>query len=87
MRIFAPVIVRGEEEKGVRLWEFGKEVYQDFLNMATDDEIGDYTDIVAGRDYNAMTSVQDVLQKNTSGRVTDFKKDQAETMFKEKKDV
>jgi hypothetical protein len=34
-----------------------------------------------------MTSVQDVLQKNTSGRVTDFKKDQAETMFKEKKDV
>lgn len=44
-------------------------------------------DIVAGRDYNALTSVQDVLQKNTSGRVTDFKKDQAETMFKEKKDV
>ena len=22
-RIFAPVIVRGEEDKGVRLWQFG----------------------------------------------------------------
>ena len=44
-------------------------------------------DIVAGRDYNALTSVQDVLQKNTAGRLTDFKKDQAEIMFKEKQDV
>ena len=44
-------------------------------------------DIVAGRDYNALTSVQNVLQKNTAGRVTDFKKDQAEIMFKEKQDV
>ncbi len=44
-------------------------------------------DIVAGRDYNALTSVQNVLQKNTTERLTDFKKDQAETMFKEKQDV
>ncbi|MBT6324335.1 MAG: hypothetical protein HOJ35_00040 [Bdellovibrionales bacterium] len=44
-------------------------------------------DIVAGRDYNALTSVQNVLQKNTATRLTDFKKDQAETMFKEKQDV
>jgi hypothetical protein len=27
-RIFVPVIVRGEEEKGVRLWQFGKLVYE-----------------------------------------------------------
>ena len=27
MRVFAPVVVRGEEDKGVRLWEFGKEIY------------------------------------------------------------
>jgi hypothetical protein len=54
-RIFAPVIVRGQEDEGVKLWQFGKEVYQDFLNMATDDEIGDYTDIVAGRDIKLTT--------------------------------
>jgi len=44
-------------------------------------------DIVAGRDYNAMTSVQNILQKHSSRRITDFKKDQVETMFKEKQDV
>jgi hypothetical protein len=54
-RIFAPIVVRGEESEGVKLWQFGKEVYQDFLNMATDDEIGDYTDIVGGRDIKLNT--------------------------------
>tara|TARA_R110001606_G_scaffold63265_2_gene146725 strand:- start:451 stop:1260 length:810 start_codon:yes stop_codon:yes gene_type:complete len=54
-RIFAPVIVRGQESEGVKLWQFGKEVYQDFLNMASDDEIGDYTDIVDGRDIKLTT--------------------------------
>ena len=54
-RIFAPVIIRGEESEGVKLWQFGKEVYQDFLNMASDDEIGDFTDIVGGRDIKLTT--------------------------------
>ena len=54
-RIFAPIIVRGQEEEGVKLWQFGKEVYQDFLNMAADEEIGDYTDIVGGRDIKLTT--------------------------------
>ena len=54
-RIFAPVVVRGQESEGVKLWQFGKEVYQDFLNMAADDEIGDYTDIVGGRDIKLTT--------------------------------
>ena len=54
-RIFAPVVVRGEESEGVKLWQFGKEVYQDFLNMAADDEIGDYTDVVGGRDIKLNT--------------------------------
>ena len=54
-RIFAPVVVRGEESEGVRLWQFGKEVYQEFLNMAADEEIGDYTDIAQGRDIKLTT--------------------------------
>jgi hypothetical protein len=51
LRIFAPVIVRGEEDKGVRLWEFGKEMYLDLLSMAEDEDIGDYTDVMDGRDF------------------------------------
>ena len=54
-RIFAPIIVRGQEDEGVKLWQFGKEVYQDFLNMASDDEIGDFTDITEGRDVKLTT--------------------------------
>ena len=54
-RIFAPVIVRGEEEEGVKLWQFGKEVYQAFLNLAADTEVGDYTDVSGGRDMKLTT--------------------------------
>ena len=54
-RIFAPVVIRGQEDEGVKLWQFGKEVYQDFLNMASDDEIGDFTDITEGRDVKLTT--------------------------------
>jgi len=54
-RVFAPVIVRGEEDKGVRLWQFGKQVYEELLALAVDDEIGDYTDIANGRDLTVET--------------------------------
>jgi len=54
-RYFVPVVVRGEEDKGVRLWQFGKQVYEELLSLATDDEIGDYTDIVSGRDITVET--------------------------------
>ena len=54
-RIFVPVVVRGEEDKGVRLWQFGKQVYEELLALAVDDEIGDYTDIVNGRDITVET--------------------------------
>ena len=54
-RIFVPVVVRGEEDKGVRLWQFGKLIYEDLLSMAMDDEIGDFTDIVNGRDFTLET--------------------------------
>lgn len=54
-RIFAPVIVRGEENEGVQLWEFGKEIYEAFLQMAADEEVGDFTDIMTGRDIKLNT--------------------------------
>lgn len=50
MRCYAPVIVRGEEEKGVRLWAFGKTVYQTLLNYMLDEDYGDITDPTEGRD-------------------------------------
>ncbi len=52
MRIVAPIIVRGEEHLGVRLWEFGKEIYTDLLGYASDEEYGDFTDIAQGFDFS-----------------------------------
>jgi hypothetical protein len=56
MRVFTPVIVRGEEEKGVRLWEFGKQVYQELLSIADDPDVGDFTDPIQGRDITIETT-------------------------------
>lgn len=49
-RCFAPVIVRGEEEKGVRFWSFGKQIYQELLGVIADPDYGDITDLMNGRD-------------------------------------
>lgn len=62
MRIFAPVIVRGEEDKGVLLWGFGKQIYMDLLSIAEDEDVGDYTDPLQGRDITIET-----LGKETTG--------------------
>ena len=50
MRTFAPVIVRGEENEGVKFWGFGKTVYQELLSIIADPDYGDITDPVNGRD-------------------------------------
>ena len=50
MRVFAPVVVRGEEDKGVRLWGFGVTIYKALLALAQDEEVGDYTDVMNGWD-------------------------------------
>jgi len=63
MRVFAPVVVRGEEEKGVRLWEFGKEIYMQLLGIAEDEDYGDFTDINEGRDFTV-----DVVTGDIGGR-------------------
>ena len=54
MRAYAAVIVRVEEDKGVRLWSFGKMVYQSLLNIMLDEDYGDITDISEGRDIKVV---------------------------------
>jgi len=50
VRVFAPVVVRGEEDMGVRLWGFGKTIFKALLSLAEDEDVGDYTDVVNGFD-------------------------------------
>ena len=50
MRVFAPVVVRGEEEKGIRIWGFSKTTYERLLSIVLDPEYGDVTDVHNGTD-------------------------------------
>jgi len=50
LRTFAPVIVRGKENEGVKFWGFGKTVYQEILAIIADPDYGDITDENEGRD-------------------------------------
>ena len=54
MRIYAGVIVRGEEDKGVQIWGFGKTVYQKLLGLMLDEDYGDITDPKTGRDIKVI---------------------------------
>ena len=81
MRAYAAVVVRGEEDKGVRLWSFGKMVYQSLLNIMLDEDYGDITDPLDGRDIKVvctkppgrMYAVTDVRPR---GKSTPLNKDQ-----------
>jgi len=50
LRTYVPVIVRDEENEGVRFWGFGKTVYQELLAVIADPDYGDITDPMSGRD-------------------------------------
>ena len=54
MRSYAPVVVRGDEDRGLRIWAFGKMVYQSLLNIMLDEDYGDITDPVTGRDVKVV---------------------------------
>ena len=54
MRSYAPIVVRGEEDRGVRIWAFGKTVYQSILNIMLDEDYGDVTDPIDGRDVKVV---------------------------------
>jgi hypothetical protein len=50
LRTFAPIVVRGQENEGVKFWGFGKTVYQEILAIVADPDYGDITDETNGRD-------------------------------------
>mgnify|MGYP002621675945 CR=1 FL=1 len=49
-RFFSPVVVRGEEGEGVRIWGYGKQVYETLLGYVLNPDYGDITDPQTGVD-------------------------------------
>ena len=56
MRAYAPLIVRGQEDKGVQVWSFGKMVYQRLLSFFIDEDFGNILDPQEGFDLKVVIS-------------------------------
>jgi hypothetical protein len=50
-RFFSPVVVRGEEEMGTRIWGYGKTIYETLLGLVLNPDYGDITDVDEGVDF------------------------------------
>ena len=88
MRVYAAVVVRGEEDKGVQLWGFGKLVYQKLLGIMLDEDYGDITDPKSGRDIKVICSKPpgqqwaktEILPRGRSTKLSDDTKQAKEWM-------
>jgi hypothetical protein len=66
-RTYAPVIVRGEEDQGVRFWGFGVQVYKQILKLMTNPKYGDITSWTEGRDIE-VTFHKESKKKGKDGK-------------------
>jgi hypothetical protein len=66
LRTYIPIIVRGEEDKGVRFYSFGKTVHQELLSYIVDPDYGDITDVKTGRDIVVEFTPQEKSDTNFS---------------------
>ncbi len=64
MRTYVPIIVRGQENEGVKFWGFGKQVYEELLAIMDDSDYGDITDLKEGRDIVIEFKTAEELGKN-----------------------
>jgi len=56
LRVYVPVIVRGQEEEGVRFWGIGKQTYTTIAQLFIDAEYGDISDPTKGRDIKVLAT-------------------------------
>lgn len=71
MRAYAPLIVRGEEDKGVQVWSFGKLVYNRLLSFFLDEDYGDILDPKEG--FDLKVTITKVPGKQYNDTVVDCK--------------
>jgi hypothetical protein len=65
-RYYSPIIVRGKESEGVKIWSYGKTAYETLLGYVLDPDYGDITDPESGTDI--------VLNYNVPGTPGSFPK-------------
>ena len=80
-RFFSPVIVRGEENEGVKVWGFSKTVYENLLQLVLNPDYGDITDphdgtdlvITYGKAPGAMYPNTVITARRKSSKICDDK--------------
>lgn len=69
LRTFLPVIVRGQEDKGVRFWGFGVQVFKQLMATIGEPAYGDITDLNEGYDVQVeFVEAKDSKKSSKDGR-------------------
>lgn len=66
LRIFAPIVVRGAENEGIKIWGFGKTVANELMGFIIDPDYGNIADTINGRDI-VVTSITPAEAGNQYG--------------------
>jgi len=64
LRTYVPIIVRGEEEKGVRFWGFGNQIYNQLMETMVEPDYGDITDLNQGYDIQVDFKTKEEVKKD-----------------------
>ena len=56
-RYYSPVLVRGSESEGVKIWAYGKTAYETLLGYVLDPDYGDITDPETGTDIKLTYTI------------------------------
>jgi hypothetical protein len=56
LRVYVPVLVRGQETEGVKFWGIGKNTYTSIAQLFIDPEYGDLSDPIKGRDIKVVAT-------------------------------
>lgn len=64
LRTFVPIIVRGEEEKGVKFWGFGVQIYKQLMETMSEPDYGDITSLTEGYDIKIDFKTKEEVKKD-----------------------
>lgn len=64
LRTYVPIIVRGEEEKGVRFWAFGVTIYKQLMQTMSEPDYGDITSLTEGYDIQVEYKTKEEAKKD-----------------------
>jgi len=88
LRAYSPVLVRGKEEEGVKLWGYGVTIYESLMEKYFDEDWGNLSDPKTGRDLTVWS-----IPKNSAGNDSDYIKPKLDVkpsqtaMLKKKADI